>query len=199
MKLNHIDQNCLGHRTISERKAFIKLFAPILKGDYKASLRYLYSHSKFIQLSERDEQPAASLMGNGDNIIIIMKGLVSGYILSPMGHRCDIWLAEHKGVFIYKSANGNPTSINLEAIEPTILLLISQAQLESATQDFPLLHRLFTHLIFPNAIMGLDHHTLLNKLDSTGDKLNYFMKAYPGLFERIPKRIYNTYASGQLL
>ncbi|MFW0717545.1 hypothetical protein [Pedobacter sp. N23S346] len=199
MDLNKTELNTLSSTSVCERKAFLALFVPVLGDQYRHALRYVYRHAVFVQLAVGEKALSERLMGEGDNMIILLKGLVSGYLNSGLGKRYDTWLGESNSVFIYNRSGDGSQAVNLEAIDHSLLIVISRKELESGCEAFPVLNRLFTHLIFPNAIRDLNHYSILSKLDSPSSRFSYFQRMYPGVWHRVPARIYQTYASNHFL
>ncbi|QIL40392.1 hypothetical protein G7074_14645 [Pedobacter sp. HDW13] len=172
--------------TIGERKAFLK-FLLLFTGKSGASARKrVYQLAEIVQLQAGDHLPAVKLTASVNKIIIVLDGLVSGYVLKASQPRRDIWLGSGRSVFINERLMPGTNYINLEAIENSLILLISQQELEIACNSFPVLDRLFAQFIFPNAIRGLSHHTMLSKIGLPAHKLSYFRKVYPSILDRVP-------------
>lgn len=193
------DLNNWPGNTICQKKIFLTLVRQILGNQYRHAERFLYLHTKFVQLSMGETAYSEWLMGDGDNIIIVLDGLVSGYLISDSGQRCDTWIGDYQGVFVYDIPGQVSEPVNLEAIKPALVMLISQNELEMGCRSFPVLEMLFTRLIFPNAIRDLNRYILIGKLGSRLARLGYFQKIYPKVWDRVPARIYHTYAQRRFL
>ena len=199
MNINISEFNTSTSISVCERKAFLALFVPVLGGHYRYALRYVFRHTVFLRLAAGEVVLAERLNGEDDNVMIVLSGLVSGYRRSDLGKRYDTWLGESKSVFICNQHNHKSQAISLEAIDDAQLIIISRKELESGCQAFPILNRLFTHLIFPNATRDLNHYAILSKLDSPSSRLSYLQRMYPEVWHRLPARIYQTYGSNYFL
>lgn len=199
MEINKSAFNTSTTISVCERKAFLALFIPVLGGHYRQSLRYVYRHTVFLRLAAGERALAEQLKGDGDNVIIVLSGLVSGYWSSDLGKRCDTWLGKSKSVYIFNEHGHESHVISLEAIDHSLLMIISRKELESGCQAFPILNRLFTQMIFPNAIRDLNHFNIFSKLDSPSSRLSYLQRMYPEVWHRVPARIYQTYGSNYFL
>jgi len=185
--------NTMKIKSIKEIKLFLNFFLPIINNNHRHALRYVFRHSIFAEIPTGNKISVSSFLGYSDSFILVLQGFVSGYILEfPMPRR-DVWLGVSGSVYFNESLVNEVKGFNLEALEDSWLLIIPRKELEKGCDDYPILNRLFSHLLFPNAIRDLNNITLLSKLDGPENKLRYFKTIYPKVWKQVPERIYRTY------
>jgi len=180
-------------KSVKEIKLFLQFFLPIINNTHRHALRYVFRHSIFAAIPTGNKISISAFFDHSDSFILVLRGFVSGYILECPRPRRDVWLGISGSVYFNDSLLYETAGFNLEALEDALLVVIPRKELEKGCDDYPILNRLFSHLLFPNAIRDLDNRTLLSKLDGPVNKLRYFKKIYPRVWKKVPERIYRTY------
>lgn len=174
-------------------KPLLAFLSSIIGESEQQAIGSVLSRSEIFSLAVGDYIPADRFKGKGNTIVILLNGLVSGFLVEQSNKRRDIWLGQARSTFIINKPGQNADSFNLEAIEDSYVVFLLQEELETACLVYPVLDRLFAQIIFPEAIKSLELHTRLNKIDKPSQKLSYFKKVYPITWYRVPERIYHSF------
>ncbi len=79
-----------------------------------------------------------------------------------------------------------PTSLYIDALEPTEILQISKPDLISTFEKFPAFDRVF-RIMVENAFVGLQKRILQNISSTAEERYLTFFKSYPQLVNRLPQ------------
>lgn len=93
----------------------------------------------------------------------------------------DYWVAD-----IGSFHRETPTSLYIDALEPTEILQISKADLNSTFETFPAFDRVF-RIMIENAFVGLQKRVLQNISSTAEDRYLTFRENYPQLANRLPQ------------
>ncbi len=97
------------------------------------------------------------------------------------------WYADY-GSFL----TGKPTNQNIETLEKTELLLLSNTALEELYTDIPKFER-FGRLMAQNAFLGIRQRTEMLENQTAEERYVNLMKERPKVFQRIPQHYIASY------
>ncbi|MDQ0965372.1 hypothetical protein QFZ20_000775 [Flavobacterium sp. W4I14] len=180
-------------KSLKEIKLFLKFFLPIIDNTHRHALRYAFRHSLFAEIPAGSKVFVNTFFDCSDSFIVVLQGVVSGYIFQYPMPRSDVWLGISNSVYFNDSTVYETRGFNLEALEDSLLLIIPHEELERGCDSYPVLSRLFSHLLFPNATRDLNNRAMLCELDGPVNKLRNFKKIYPSVWKKVPERIYRSY------
>jgi CRP-like cAMP-binding protein len=122
------------------------------------------------------------------------KGLLRTYTVDDKGGEHILQFA-HEGWWMgdmYSFLTGEPSTYNIEALEDSELLLITQPSWELLLQKIPVLERFFRILI-QNNLIATQRRLMSNMSQSAVEKYNNFLKNNPGCTNRIPQHMLASY------
>ncbi|WP_316846223.1 hypothetical protein [Pedobacter psychrodurus] len=179
--------------SIGEVRMFLAFLFSIVGESESQAIKEVFRLAEILSVTAGDNVRAEKMNRQGSTIVIVLDGLVSGFLARQTNHRTDIWLGKTRSVLINDGSLQNLEAFNIEAIEDSLLMLISKEKLEVICQTYPVLNRLFAEFIFPATIKSLEYHSILNKIDHPANKFSYFKRAFPKVWYSVPIRIYNSY------
>lgn len=120
----------------------------------------------------------------------ICRGLVKTFSIAENGTEHIInfapenyWTGDRESLI-----NGTPSSLNIDAIEPTELILIDQPDFERICIEIPQLGQLVNQLIQKSFIVS-QSRILTNISFSAEEKYQNFLEKYPYIVNRIPQHM----------
>lgn len=178
---------------LSEIRCFLKMFHCFFnRRSDKAALRFLYRNTTAFVLSPGEKAFHSESFIGGGNIIIVSSGLVNGFILEGDLKQADIWLGAENSVFIWDKSQSHGV-FNVESIEQTLIFSIDLNKMTTACAIYQELHSFLNNYIFARAIQDVNRRNILFRLLEPVSKISRFKKDYPGLFERLPKKLALSY------
>ncbi|GGG99112.1 Crp/Fnr family transcriptional regulator [Pedobacter zeae] len=88
--------------------------------------------------------------------------------------------------------NGTPSRLNIDAIEPTELILIDKTEFEKLCTEIPQLNQLVNQLIQKSFIVS-QGRILANISFTAEEKYENFLEKYPHIVNRIPQHMIASY------
>lgn len=128
------------------------------------------------------------------NLIFVEKGILRSYNVDEKGNEHILqfapegwWISD-----IYSFLTGEPSVYNIDAIEDSELLLISNSALEQLYEQVPKFERYFRILTQANMIAM--QRRLSSTLSGTAEeKYLRLLSAYPNLISRVPQHMIASY------
>ena len=128
------------------------------------------------------------------NLIFVEKGILRSYSVDEKGNEHIIqfapegwWISD-----IYSFLTGDPSVYNIDAIEDSELLLITNSALEQLYERVPKFERYFRLLSQSNMVAM--QRRLTSTLSSTAEeKYLRLISAYPNLVSRVPQHMIASY------
>ena len=168
---------------------FLQLFSPVIDNhQHAAALRFLYGCTRFQHLAKGTVIPLSKLAP--DQFIIVSEGLINGFTVEAL-FRQDIWIGVSGSILI--SDRFSIQNMLIEALESSRLLILDAKALEAGCVQYPIINRLFSHLLYPKAVSGLEHISHLFRLDNASARKGYLEKTYPGIEKRLSPAVYAAY------
>lgn len=124
----------------------------------------------------------------------ICRGLVKTFSIAENGTEHIINFApEHYWTGDRESLhNGTPSRLNIDAIEPTELILIDKSDFEKICLEIPQLNQLVNQIIQKSFIVS-QSRILANISFTAEEKYQNFLEKYPHIVNRIPQHMIASY------
>ncbi|UQB69231.1 Crp/Fnr family transcriptional regulator [Epilithonimonas zeae] len=124
----------------------------------------------------------------------ICRGLVKTFSIAENGTEHIInfapenyWTGDRESLI-----NGTPSRLNIDAIEPTELILIEKADFEKLCAEIPQLNQMVNQIIQKSFIVSQDR--ILATISFTAEeKYQSFLNKYPDIVNRIPQHMIASY------
>jgi CRP-like cAMP-binding protein len=124
----------------------------------------------------------------------ICRGLVKTFSIAENGIEHIInfapenyWTGDRESL-----TNGTPSRLNIDAIEPSELLLIDKIDFEKLCAEIPLLNQLVNQIIQKSFIVS-QNRILANISFTAEEKYQNFLAKYPHIVNRIPQHMIASY------
>jgi len=118
----------------------------------------------------------------------VTSGLLRAYTIDDRGSEHilmfameDWWIAD-----LFSFLTGQPSSMNIEALEDSEVISIEKAGLESLYKQVPKFER-FMRILFQNAFVAQQQRILSSISQTTEERYSTFLKKYPTLEQRVPQ------------
>jgi len=125
----------------------------------------------------------------------VLEGSVKGYLVDPLTGKEDIvflaiadWWASDLDSF----HNQEPSTLNITAISPTTVALISRSAFQELLEKFPKLERYF-RLILQNQTTALLRRIYFRNAQDAKSRYKAFLQKYPSLNAQIPQYLIASY------
>jgi len=156
-----------------------------------------------IEITEREEEICRSLfipkklrkrqylLQQGDvskYTAFVEKGLLRAYVIDDKGSELIMQFAP-EGWWIgdmYSSVTGEPAETNIDAIEDSELLLLTNQAREQLLQEAPVFERFF-RLLLQNSFIALQRRLKGNIIQTAEEKYKNFIRLYPNIVQRVPQ------------
>lgn len=138
---------------------------------------------------ERSVKRRQFILQEGDVCIyntFVVEGCFRMYMVDPSGKEHNLqfaienWWIGDIGSF----HTGEPSKLNIEAVEHSIILQIKKEDQLSLYVDYPKFNRIF-RVLAENAVVGLQRRVLQNIGSTAEERYLDFINRYPHLFNRI--------------
>lgn len=120
----------------------------------------------------------------------ICRGLVKTFSIAENGTEHIIsfapenyWTGDRESLI-----NGTPSRLNIDAIEPTELIIIEKSDFEKICADIPQLNQLMNQIIQKSFIVS-QNRILANISFTAEEKYQNFLEKYPHIVNRIPQHM----------
>lgn len=169
--------------TVDPRQAFIEMLTPII-GLRADAQNHLYDLLMVRQFAKNgmlivDGHPA-------DRIHFVHSGLARGYYLDEREREVNMWFVD-KGDFIplpYSMPNQQPTLETVDFLEKTVIVWISQADLQSLYDNYPETASLESLLLSHHLTKYVEWMRAF-RLYRGEDRYNWFLERYPNFKMRL--------------
>ena len=156
-----------------------------------------------IEITEREEEICRSLfipkklrkrqylLQQGDvskYTAFVEKGLLRAYAIDDKGSELIMQFAP-EGWWIgdmYSSVTGEPAETNIDAIEDSELLLLTNQAREQLLLEAPVFERFF-RLLLQNSFIALQRRLKGNIIQTAEEKYKNFIRLYPNIVQRVPQ------------
>jgi CRP-like cAMP-binding protein len=156
-----------------------------------------------IQITEKEEEICRSLfipkklrkrqylLQQGDvskYTAFVEKGLLRSYIIDDKGSELIMQFAP-EGWWVgdmYSSITGEPAEHNIDAIEDSELLLLTNQAHEELLQRAPVFEKFF-RLLIQNSFIALQRRLKGNITQTAEEKYKNFIQLYPNIVQRVPQ------------
>jgi CRP-like cAMP-binding protein len=156
-----------------------------------------------IQITEKEEEICRSLfipkklrkrqylLQQGDvskYTAFVEKGLLRSYVIDDKGSELIMQFAP-EGWWIgdmYSNITGEPAENNIDAIEDSELLLLTNQGYDQLLQEAPVFEKLF-RLLLQNSFIALQRRLKGNIIQTAEEKYKDFIKLYPNIAQRVPQ------------
>jgi CRP-like cAMP-binding protein len=118
----------------------------------------------------------------------VEKGLLRSYIIDDKGAELIMQFAP-EGWWIndmFSSITGEPAEQNIDAMEDSELLLLSNQAYEQLLQEAPVFERFF-RLLIQNSFVALQRRLKGNIIQTAEEKYKNFIQLYPNIVQRVPQ------------
>ncbi|MDB5268540.1 MAG: hypothetical protein JWP58_1580, partial [Hymenobacter sp.] len=85
-----------------------------------------------------------------------------------------------------------PSTMNIDALEDSQLLLLAQADMETIYARFPVFERYF-RLLMQSRYVALQERVNASLSQSASEKYQHFLRKYPGIAQRVPQHFIASY------
>lgn len=120
----------------------------------------------------------------------ICRGLVKTFSIAENGTEHimsfapeNYWTGDRESLI-----NGTPSRLNIDAIEPTELIIIEKSDFEKICADIPQLNQLMNQIIQKSFIVS-QNRILANISFTAEEKYQNFLEKYPHIVNRIPQHM----------
>ena len=124
----------------------------------------------------------------------VEKGLLRSYTVDDKGNEHILqfasegwWLAD-----LSSYLTGDPSFLNMDALEDAELLLLTRDSWEAAMKKIPTLEHYF-RIIIQNNLVATQKRLLQSLAESAEEKYNRFLKIYPDCSARVPQHMIASY------
>lgn len=124
----------------------------------------------------------------------VAKGILRSYTVDEKGGEHILQFAS-EGWWIADLSSyltGDPSFLNIDALEDAELLLLSKADWERAMEKLPALEHYF-RIILQNHLVATQKRLLQSLAETAEMKYNRFLKTYPECIQRMPQHMIASY------
>lgn len=153
----------------------------------------------FLSLAQsRSINRKETLLKEGDiarHQYFVVSGCLRTYTIDPSGKEHILMFAPEDwwcSGDLYSFLSGQPSTNNLEALEPTTVLQISKENLDTLYNRAPKFERFF-RILFQNAFVFHQNRINTNLSQPAEGRYDLFTKTYPDLESRIPQKYIASY------
>jgi CRP-like cAMP-binding protein len=118
----------------------------------------------------------------------VEKGLLRAYTIDDKGSELilqfapeDWWIGD-----MYSSVTGEPSESNIDALEDSELLLLTNEAREELLRQAPIFERFF-RLLLQNSFIALQRRLKENIIQTAEEKYRNFISLYPNIAQRVPQ------------
>ena len=162
-----------------------------------------------IQITEKEEEICRSLfipkklrkrqylLQQGDiskYTAFVEKGLLRAYTIDDKGSELilqfapeDWWIGD-----MYSSVTGEPSESNIDALEDSELMLLTNEAREELLRQAPIFERFF-RLLLQNSFIALQKRLKGNIIQTAEEKYKNFITLYPNIAQRVPQHSIASY------
>lgn len=127
-------------------------------------------------------------------IAFVVRGCLRSYSIDAKGEEHTIqfapedwWISD-----LYSFLTGQPSTLNIDALEDTELWVINRPDLEDVYANVPAFER-FMRLLMQSRYVALQERVNAALSESAAEKYDHFMRKYRALAQRIPQHLIASY------
>jgi CRP-like cAMP-binding protein len=128
------------------------------------------------------------------HLAFVTQGCLRSYSLNAQGQEHtlqfapeDWWISD-----MYSLLTQQPSTMNIDALEDTQVLLLAQADMETIYEQFPVFERYF-RLLMQSRYISLQERVNAALSQSASEKYQHFLRKYPGIAQRVPQHFIASY------
>jgi CRP-like cAMP-binding protein len=128
------------------------------------------------------------------HLAFVTQGCLRSYSLNAQGQEHtlqfapeDWWISD-----MYSLLTQQPSTMNIDALEDTQVLLLAQADMETVYEQFPVFERYF-RLLMQSRYISLQERVNAALSQSASEKYQHFLRKYPGIAQRVPQHFIASY------
>ena len=173
----------------------------LLRSNIEKTIKQTISDTDFEQFSklmfEKSFDKKDVLVEEGEHcnyIYFIEQGACYAYIVDHKGEKHAIqfslegyWISD-----LYSFFSGKDAIYNVEALEPTKVLVLNKANFEKACDTLPCLDKFFRILI-QNAYVAVQYRLAKTNSEEADQRYEEFAKLHPNFVQRIPQYLIASY------
>ncbi|GAB3585379.1 Crp/Fnr family transcriptional regulator [Hymenobacter daeguensis] len=137
------------------------------------------------------------LLNAGDvctHYAFVTRGCLRSYSLNAQGHEHtlqfapeDWWVSD-----MYSLLTRQPSTMNIDALEDSELLLLPHADMEAIYAQCPIFERYF-RLLMQSRYIVLQERVNASLSQSAAEKYQHFVRKYPTIVQRVPQHVIASY------
>jgi CRP-like cAMP-binding protein len=128
------------------------------------------------------------------HLAFVTQGCLRSYSLNAQGQEHtlqfapeDWWVSD-----MYSLLTQQPSSMNIDALEDSQVLLLAQADMETIYARFPVFERYF-RLLMQSRFVALQERVNASLSQTAAEKYQHFLRNYPGIAQRVPQHFIASY------
>ncbi|WP_071885851.1 Crp/Fnr family transcriptional regulator [Hymenobacter sedentarius] len=128
------------------------------------------------------------------HLAFVTQGCLRSYSLTAQGQEHtlqfapeDWWISD-----IYSWLTQQPSSMSIDALEDSQVLLLAQADMETIYTRFPVFERYF-RLLMQSRYVALQERVNASLSQTASEKYQHFLRKYPGIARRVPQHFIASY------
>ncbi|WP_261990176.1 Crp/Fnr family transcriptional regulator [Hymenobacter sp. BT188] len=128
------------------------------------------------------------------HLAFVVQGCLRSYSLNAQGQEHtlqfapeDWWVSD-----MYSLLTQQPSTMNIDALEDSQVLLLAQADMETIYARFPIFERYF-RLLMQSRFVALQERVNASLSQTASEKYQHFLRKYPGIAQRVPQHFIASY------
>ncbi|SNC65386.1 cAMP-binding domain of CRP or a regulatory subunit of cAMP-dependent protein kinases [Hymenobacter gelipurpurascens] len=128
------------------------------------------------------------------HLAFVTQGCLRSYSLNTQGQEHtlqfapeDWWVSD-----MYSLLTQQPSTMNIDALEDSQVLLLAQADMETIYAHFPVFERYF-RLLMQSRFVALQERVNASLSQTASEKYQHFLRKYPGIAQRVPQHFIASY------
>ncbi|WP_133272763.1 Crp/Fnr family transcriptional regulator [Hymenobacter radiodurans] len=137
------------------------------------------------------------LLISGDkcsHLAFVTQGCLRSYSINAQGQEHtlqfapeDWWVSD-----LYSLLTQQPSTMNIDALEDSQMMLLSQADLETVYAQCPIFERYF-RLLMQGRYVALQERVNASLSQTAAEKYQHFLRKYPSIAQRVPQHFIASY------
>lgn len=128
------------------------------------------------------------------HLAFVTQGCLRSYSLNAQGHEHTLQFAP-EGWWVsdmYSLLTQQSSTMNIDALEDSHLLLLAQTDMETIYAHFPVFERYF-RLLMQSRFVALQERVNASLSQTAAEKYQHFLRKYPGISQRVPQHVIASY------
>lgn len=128
------------------------------------------------------------------HLAFVTRGCLRSYSLNAQGQEHtlqfapeDWWVSD-----LYSLLTQQPSSMNIDALEDSQVLLLAQVDLETVYAQYPVFERYF-RLLMQSRYVALQERVNASLSQTAREKYQHFLRQYPRIAQRVPQHFIASY------